>query len=189
MWLRKRQLLQGKRSLISFETLQNVVDMSGRQLGIEAVWGAQASNAKEGMNSGQAQCFPQSFLRTELGFGFPGCVCLFPSFQGLQKCWECGCPVEGAGLSRQSLAQHSSVCPVGPARPPRWLLSCRAVWFALWVKFLANYCSFLLRFHQRMGRGLPAVCGQDFWTRAQIWGGCCLVNTRLALPCCSASFT
>lgn len=38
LWLKRRQLLQGERSLISFETLQNVFDMSGRQLGIEALY-------------------------------------------------------------------------------------------------------------------------------------------------------
>lgn len=67
LWLTKRQLLQGKRSLISFETLQNVADMFGRQLGIEALWWAQASDAKEGLNSGQSPALPQKCSEDRVG--------------------------------------------------------------------------------------------------------------------------
>lgn len=140
------------------------------------------------LNSGQSPVLPQKLSedRDEVCFfWFSQFVCFFP-----KAVRSAGCPVEGGGLC------WAAGCPAGPARPPRWLLPCRAVWFALWVKFLANYCSFLLHFHQRMGRGLPAVSGQIFWNRAQILGCflgffCCLVNTRLALirPLCVVYLT
>lgn len=70
----------------------------------------QSGELRLGMNSGQAQCFPQSFLRIELGFGFPGCVSCFLLSQGLQKRWERGCPVEGS---------WALPAEAGPAQPRR----------------------------------------------------------------------
>lgn len=107
LWLRKRQLLQGKRSLISFETL---VDMSGRQLGIEALWWAQTSNAKEGLNSGQSPVLPQKHSEDKVWFFW---FCLFVSFfpkafrsaGGVRALWK------GDGLSQQRLALQGRRMP------------------------------------------------------------------------------
>lgn len=133
---------------------------------------------------GRAQHCPKSVLRIGLGFGFSGFVCFFLS-QGFQKCWERPCPVEGRwALPAEAGSAWQPDARRGPARPPRWLLPCRAVWFALWVKFFSKLLLLSALFPPKNGQRPPSSLRTLFFflNRAQICGVfCCLVNTHLAL--------
>lgn len=131
---------------------------------------------------GRAQLCPKSFLRIELGLLLS--VCLFLS-QGFQECWGPWCPWKGEGLSLQRPRMPAGPGPASEAAAP---LPSRLV--CIKGEVFSKLLLLSAPFPSKNGQSLPAVCGQIFWSRAQIWGGfVALLMHAWPLSGCSAWFT